>query len=129
MADPVAARLSALEAVVFAASGGGTPAQIISVSPATIGVQSGALILITCPGGAALTLPSPTSVQSGFTLFVLSANGAVNTISGGLFTSTGTPGVSFTSLADSGGLGNSCKLVAVGGAWQLTTGLGWAGLS
>jgi hypothetical protein len=125
--DAYGARLSALEAVVFAGSGGATPAQVVSTSPATIAVQGSALILITASGGASLILPPPTPVQSGFTIVILSANGAINTISGS-FTSTGTPGVSFTSLTDSGGIGNSCKLVAVGGAWQLTSGIGWAGV-
>jgi hypothetical protein len=125
--DPVGARLGALEAVVFAGCGGSTPAQVVSTSPATIAVRNGALILLTCPGGAVLTLPSPTSVQSGFTIVLFSANAAVNTVSGS-FTSTGSPGVSFTSLTDSGGIGNVAKLVAVNGAWQLTSGVGWAGV-
>lgn len=128
MGDPITARIANLEAVVFAGIASPASAQVISVPGASpIVVQSGGLVLITAPGPVSLNLAPPTAAQNNFAMWVLNANNLFNTITGS-FSSTGTPSESFSSLADSGAAGNVCKLVAVGGVWQLASGIGWTGV-
>ena len=126
--DPISTRIANLESVVFGSAG--LPTQVISTpGAATIAVQNGMLVLITAAGGTNLSLPSPASVQTNFTITILNANGFINTVAGA-FSGMGTPAESFSSLTDSGQNGNICKLVAVGGVWQLSTGgVGWSGVS
>jgi hypothetical protein len=128
MSDPISTRIANLESVVFGSAG--LPTQVVSAPGATpIAVQNNLLVLITAAGGANLSLPSPTAAQNNFAITILNANGAINTVIGA-FTGTGTPSESYASLTDSGQNGNICKLVALGGVWQLTAGgVGWGGVA
>ncbi len=129
MSDPIAARIANLEAVVFAGLASPAGAQVVSSPGAeTINVQNNLLVLITASGSVALNLAPPTSPQTNFVIVVISVNGFTNTINGGPFSGLGTPTETYSLLQDSAGLGNTCKLIAVGGAWQLTSGFGWAGV-
>jgi|ERR1700733_4376952 len=133
--DPIAARLSNLEAILGAIVGTtlSTAVTVISqTGPAAIPVAGG-LILITAPGSVAMTLPQPVVAQNGVSISFLSANcckpweNSVTCAANGII-SPGTPTQSFGAVADSGQPGNLVVLTASNGLWVLTSGFGWAGV-
>jgi hypothetical protein len=133
--DPVATRLSNLEAILGALVGTTLSTTVVVISqtgPAAIPVAGG-LILITAPGSVAMTLGQPTAAQNGIAISFLSANcvkpwqNSIATAPNGVI-NPGKPPESFSVLTDSGQPGNLVTLVASGGVWVMTSGFGWAGV-
>jgi hypothetical protein len=129
MGDPITARIANLEAVVFPGMSAASAQVVSTPGVSAINVLNGALILLTASGSVKLSLAAPTAQQNNFVLWLVNANGFTNTVTGGPFSSTGTPAESYSSLTDSGAFGNLAKLIAINGAWQFSNpGIGWSGV-